>query len=118
MGAGVHHLGWTKRGRRRAVALRGPAAVVPQRPAPGNPSEGRLLGDRLELAFGEDAHNLTVEAPGFLVQGLSGTRAEGGTLVFQRHARAAGTPGAGRPAARGGPSAPIPSFPSWRCTAP
>lgn len=47
--------------------------------------EGRLMGNRLELVFGDDAHNLAVDAPGFSVQGLAGTRAEGGTLVFQRH---------------------------------
>lgn len=52
--------------------------------------EGRLLGDRLELVFGEATHNLAVEAPSFAVQGLAGGRAESGTLVFQRREKAAG----------------------------
>jgi hypothetical protein len=53
--------------------------------------EGRLLGSRLELAFGEDAHNLSVDAPGYSVQGLRGGKAEGGTLVLQRREASART---------------------------
>jgi hypothetical protein len=74
-------------GAKPAAALRkgdgGLAVVLP----PGRHLlilEGRLLGSRLELAFGEAAHNLSVDAPGYSLQGLQGGRAEGGTLVFQR----------------------------------
>ncbi|HLP40649.1 MAG TPA: hypothetical protein VK465_04005, partial [Fibrobacteria bacterium] len=52
--------------------------------------EGRILGTRLELAFGDDARNLTVEARGYTVQGLKDGRAEGGTLVFLRSEAPAG----------------------------
>lgn len=74
-------------GDKPAAALRkadgGLAVVLP----PGRHRlllEGRLLGPRLELAFGGDAHNLSVDAPGYSLQGLRGGKAEGGTLVLQR----------------------------------
>jgi len=81
-------------GEKPASALRkangGLAVVLP----PGKHRltlEGRLLGSRLELAFGEDAHNLSVEAPGYSLQGLRGGKAEGGTLVLQRREASART---------------------------
>jgi hypothetical protein len=46
--------------------------------------EGRILGPRLELNFGDHARNLTVRAPEYSVQGLALGRTENGALVLQR----------------------------------
>lgn len=63
-------------GGRLAIALpRGRHAVT---------LEGRILGSRLELNFGDEARNLSVQAPEYSVQGLSQGRTENGALVLQR----------------------------------
>ncbi|MEO6095179.1 MAG: hypothetical protein ABIW76_05705 [Fibrobacteria bacterium] len=46
--------------------------------------EGRILGPRLELNFGDKARNLTAQAPEYSVQGLALGRTENGALVLQR----------------------------------
>jgi hypothetical protein len=46
--------------------------------------EGRILGPRLELNFGDKARNLTARAPEYSVQGLALGRTENGALVLQR----------------------------------
>jgi hypothetical protein len=46
--------------------------------------EGRILGSRLELNFGDQARNLSVQAPGWSVQGLSHGNTENGALILQR----------------------------------
>lgn len=46
--------------------------------------EGRILGPRLELNFGDKARNLKVQAAEYSVQGLISGRTENGALVLQR----------------------------------
>ncbi|MDB5050897.1 MAG: hypothetical protein JWO30_3968 [Fibrobacteres bacterium] len=66
---------------RLAIALpRGRHAVV---------MEGRILGPRLELNFGDEARNLTVQAPEYSLQGLTNGTTGGGALVLQRREGAA-----------------------------
>ena len=74
-------------GRPAATALRTPSgglAIALPRGRHAVVLEGRLLGPRLELSFGADARNLTVQAPGYSVQGLGRGSAEGGAVVLQR----------------------------------